>query len=237
MEKDIFDGPHTHRYVVRPLPKFNKVKAHQDYYMVEDNIHVIKNFISNEECEWFKKIIESSEDDKWTGNSDGEGRSWWHKRIINLTEDEMKSDVVSNIVKRIRYYIDDEEDSLVIRDELSAIHRMPPGDGMFEHCDNPIYEEYEITDSEIKNVNLGLQYAVILYLSDFEGGEVYYPNLNIQYKPQKGDALWHPGNKKYTHGVRKVVGDKVRYITTTYFTDKKIREENNKIVGWEHLNH
>jgi len=235
--KDSFDGPHTHKYVVRELPKFNKVRSHPDYYMVEENIHVIKNFLSESECDWFQKIIQESDEDRWEGNSEGEGRSWWFKRIINLNKDQMESDIVSNIVKKIRLYIDDEEPNLIIRNELSAIHRMPPGDSMFVHCDNPIYEEYDITDKEIENVNLGLQYAVILYLSDFEGGEVYYPYLGIEYKPKKGDALWHPGNKKYTHGVKKVTGDKTRYITTTYFTDREIREKNNDIVGWKHLNH
>lgn len=224
---DDYSGPYTHRYFVRDLPRFDLVRSHPNYIQIEENIHVIKNFLTEEDLNWFSQLIKDIESKEW----DRDDRYWWDKRKYTLSYENANSPTTRRVVHRIRSLINEKE--LFIRDDLTAIHIINPGEeGMFLHCDNPIYEDYEIDDSQKLHVNLGLQYAIILYLNDFEGGEVYYPNLGLQYKPEKGDALWHPGNKKYTHGVMPVKGNSPRYITTTYITDRKVKKINDKVVGW-----
>ena len=48
--------------------------------------------------------------------------------------------------------------------------------------------------------------STIIYLNDdYEGGEIYFPNLNFTYKPKKGDAIIFPCNtENYDHGVKEV---------------------------------
>jgi hypothetical protein len=62
-------------------------------------------------------------------------------------------------------------------------------------------------------------YGLVLYLNtcdtDFVGGELYYPNLGIEYKPKAGDLVIHPGSEEYSHGVRDVAFG-VRYIITSF---------------------
>lgn len=62
-------------------------------------------------------------------------------------------------------------------------------------------------------------YGLVLYLNtcdvDFVGGELYYPNLGIEYKPKAGDLVIHPGSDEYSHGVRNVTSG-VRYIITSF---------------------
>lgn len=62
-------------------------------------------------------------------------------------------------------------------------------------------------------------YGLVLYLNtcdvDFVGGELYYPNLEIEYKPMAGDLVIHPGSDEYSHGVRNVTSG-VRYIITSF---------------------
>jgi hypothetical protein len=62
----------------------------------------------------------------------------------------------------------------------------------------------------------GIEYGVIIYLNDdFEGGELFYPNLNYLYKPKSGDIVIHPATEEYTHEVYPVVSGE-RYTLTTF---------------------
>jgi hypothetical protein len=66
------------------------------------------------------------------------------------------------------------------------------GKGMSEHYDDtPLVKE---TTTE---------YGLVIYLNDnYEGGEIYYPNLDIEIKPIAKSLIIHPGTVEYTHGVR-----------------------------------
>lgn len=228
MEDNNFYGPYRHKYITREIPKLDLVRKDKNYFQVEENIHVIKNFLSEEECGWFMSLVKESEEDKWNSDS---GRGWWDKRIFFFNEETKKNKIIKDVTDRLRYLISDDQ-NLQMREGLTAIHRLRPGEEMFVHCDNPIDENYEIKDEHRQHVNLGLQYAVVLYINDFEGGELYYPNIKIKYKPEKGDAVWHPGVGKYLHTVLPVSGENTRYITTTYAIDEDIMKRNNILLGW-----
>ena len=59
-------------------------------------------------------------------------------------------------------------------------------------------------------------YGSILYWNeDFDGGELTYTQLGIDYKPVAGDLVFHPGTIEYTHGVKDVTSG-VRYTSTTF---------------------
>jgi len=59
--------------------------------------------------------------------------------------------------------------------------------------------------------------SLFYYNDDFEGGELYYPNFDLEIKPKPGLAVAHPGDIFYLHGVRKVIsGD--RYTTPSFYT-------------------
>ena len=56
--------------------------------------------------------------------------------------------------------------------------------------------------------------ACIIYLNDsFEGGEMYFPYANVEYKPVKGDLVFFPQNYVGTHGVRRITaGERYLYL-------------------------
>ena len=84
------------------------------------------------------------------------------------------------------------------------IQRITQGNGLDEHLDKSDLEEQENS------------VGVAIYLNDnFDGGEIYYPNLGISYKPLRGALICHPGTAKYMHGVNKVLGND-RYILSSY---------------------
>ncbi|CAB5218279.1 Oxoglutarate/iron-dependent dioxygenase [uncultured Caudovirales phage] len=50
-----------------------------------------------------------------------------------------------------------------------------------------------------------LQWGAVVYINDdYEGGEIYYPELDLVYKPKSGDVVLHPADYVYRHGVKEV---------------------------------
>ena len=68
-----------------------------------------------------------------------------------------------------------------------------------------------------------IKYGVVIYLNeDFEGGELYYPNLNQTIKPETGMLVSHSGNED--HEVLKVhSGD--RYTLTSFIRSQGIENK------------
>lgn len=62
-----------------------------------------------------------------------------------------------------------------------------------------------------------VQYGYVVYVNDFEGGELYYPEWDLEYKPEKGDLVIHSSSKKFRHGVRPVKSGP-RYAYTNFIT-------------------
>ena len=56
-----------------------------------------------------------------------------------------------------------------------------------------------------------------LYLNeDYEGGELYFPHLDVAIKPQFGDNIIFPSTYIYAHGARPVT-DGTKYVAVTMF--------------------
>lgn len=59
--------------------------------------------------------------------------------------------------------------------------------------------------------------ACIIYLNDeYEGGEMYFPYADVEYKPVTGDLLFFPQNYVGTHGVRRITSGE-RYVYLSNF--------------------
>jgi predicted 2-oxoglutarate/Fe(II)-dependent dioxygenase YbiX len=62
-------------------------------------------------------------------------------------------------------------------------------------------------------------YTLIAYLNDdYEGGEIYYPELDLKIKPKALDVIVHPGTIK--HEVKPVTNGK-RYVVAFGLTNEK----------------
>lgn len=59
--------------------------------------------------------------------------------------------------------------------------------------------------------------STIAYFNDnYEGGELWFPNLNIKFKPAKGDIVFFPSNYIYSHAALAVT-DGTKYSAVTMF--------------------
>lgn len=89
------------------------------------------------------------------------------------------------------------------------INRTVPGGAMFLHND----DEKEI----------GIQYGFTYYINDdFIGGELYYPNQLIKYKPIKNSLVIHIGTVNYPHSVLEVLGSNRFTMTAFGYTNENL---------------
>jgi len=203
-----------------PLEKTNiyqqkNVLNHPNYQKIEKNIHVIKNFTTEEERDFFLEIATKGTQKDWGKDP----RRWWHNKIMFVGEENLKHQHMENIYKRIYNLFEDEKDNTFLGG-LSTVHRMQPGESMFPHSDNPSGVG---VDYKLVGLTNYVIFGMVLYHSDFNGGEIYYKHLGITYKPEKGDLLMHPGSVKYSHGTRPVLPGNNRYISTMFLYDNSAK--------------
>ena len=104
----------------------------------------------------------------------------------------------------------------ILIDGFTFVH-VQKGNSWGLHEDSQSYANFEEKGK--------IYYAGVIYLNDFEGGAVVYPNINKKYKAKKGDLLLHDAFEM--HYVEEVESDK-RYTVTLYIWEPKNNYIENK---------
>jgi hypothetical protein len=204
-----------------PLTELTKLSNHPNLKKVEDNIWVIPNFISEKERQiYLDYAINLPEEEWWKQN-----RDWWVGKYISIENSKELKKSSENLFNRVKEILSDD----VYLGAFGSIHRLTEGQGMFIHTDNPtevrdLLNEHGEKIGENKGHNNYCILAMVVYLNDFNGGELYFPRLNnFEYKANAGDLVLFPGTgKEYDHGVRALLPGPNRYITTGFGYDKKV---------------
>jgi hypothetical protein len=79
-----------------------------------------------------------------------------------------------------------------VEDPRPSIARWFVGNSQEPHADKTHYPDYDIG-------------SVIYLNNEYEGGEIYFPQHNIELRPVAGNAIAFPGDEYYMHGVREIV--------------------------------
>lgn len=104
--------------------------------------------------------------------------------------------------------------------EHNAFQCLIEGENMYEHTDTPSDPRHRDEDGQRWS---RIVWGTILYINDdYSGGEIYYPELNIEYKPQAGDLLIHAAH--VVHGVRKVTKG-IRFAYSNFATIKRVQAQ------------
>lgn len=85
------------------------------------------------------------------------------------------------------------------------VHEDSPGEG----------HEDELTRLDMWSTCTSLDYGVIVYFGDYEGGEVFYPELDAELWPGPGDLVIHGALSKHKHGVKEVTKG-IRYAFANF---------------------
>lgn len=69
-------------------------------------------------------------------------------------------------------------------------------------------------------------FGCVYYLNDdYEGGEIYFPNQNIEIKPKLNTLVFFPGTLEFLHGVNPIING-IRYTLTSFWTFDKTHSMN-----------
>ena len=210
MDKDLWDQMTK----FTPLSKMINEALLPNLKKVEDNIWVVKDFIKDTERQMYVDYAESLEEEKWWEKN----KNWWLGKFVVIDESSPLKDISQTILNRVKPFLNDN----IHLGAFGSLHRIKEGQGMFIHTDNPT-EVRDIHDEDGNKVGEGSGYnnyamlAIVVYLNDFNGGELFFPSLKIDYKAEAGDLVLFPGTgKEYDHGVRPLLPGPTRYVTTGF---------------------
>jgi hypothetical protein len=168
----------------------------------EEEIWVYRNFLSKEEISEIYRLCKSLEEDSWhaEGGSDNTIEFYNGRTSRRISELLPVKEKITSIVQG--YNVTPGE----------TFVRMFPTDTMHEHEDSCGDEGTPERDDN--NTCAITRYGCVVYINDdFEGGELYYPHLNMSYTPSAGDLVIH--GSRITHGVAEVKSG-IRYVYPTF---------------------
>ena len=184
-----------------------KVSFFPDVYGTPSGVFVFKNFFSDEQC----KIVEDFLDREYTSGQHSETLIGWYAKRV--------SPYIPNIIDIWEPLSEMLYPEFVIHPTTTCLVISAPDDeGMFAHSDSPGKNMCSmLTQVDSWKTCCELDYGLVAYFGDFEGGEIYYPMINpdgskkdvpggdvLTYKPQRGDVVIHGAFDTHTHGVRPV---------------------------------
>lgn len=176
-----------------------------------ENIRIFKNFIDEDDR---LKILDNCYD--YTKNTHGE-------IYYPIPKSDSIRDIYIKYSKKmyenISIFYKDKSEIFVpkmITREPSNLLAHPVGSYMIPHVDIVGYtQELNYNLEDYINKWSGHLSSVIYLNDNYDGGELYFPDHNIEIKPEAGDYITWPGNKWYQHGVKTVKGN-VRYTLSIW---------------------
>jgi hypothetical protein len=189
-----------------------------------DNIVELSDFMTSEELDFLDRFARKN--DKWDVtethyNDEGTviyDSSYWENRVA--TEDTLRSadPEVVDIIKGMQARLKTKVDKFFNVDAIAtsaAVVRWLPGQFQQPHADKELHVG---EDRGKPNDFPYYDIAGLFYLNDdYEGGELYFPEQGIQFKPKAGSAYFFPGDMNYIHGVTEITSG-IRYVCPFFWT-------------------
>lgn len=189
-----------------------------------DNIVELKDFITAEEQE---RLMNFSLNNKiWDvteSHVDQDGlvlydASIWKDRVCTynslMASDPTILDLIYSLIDRLKIEVD-KFFSVDVQATGPAIVRWPVGSRQEPHAD----KEFHVGEERGRpNDFPWYDIAGLFYFNDdYEGGELYFPQHGIEFKPKPRAAYFFPGDKYYAHGVRPIRSGN-RYTSPFFWT-------------------
>lgn len=214
-------------HILGRLSKLNtKInKPHSDKYSINEvvpGIYYIDNFLTDKELDELLSIIKDSPESDWgkdyieslEGNAlvkfgDKDFRKYVEQDLMFMNEDWLDKSlpIPGNIPKRLSRKVRSLFSDKVSIDPMATIQRHYPGSKLEEHVD--------------AENDPNLAYASVIYLNDdFNGGELYFPNKNVELKPVTKRLMLFDTSSDFRHGVRTVLPGPTRYAMAGFIFAK-----------------
>ena len=165
-----------------------------NFKKLDKEIYVWENFLSPEEHQLFFDLALSISEEEWMLHVNP--NEFWSGKCSHNKKEVYE---ISNKINRLL------EPEYVIPPS-AVIHRTPIGQGMHVHKDRGEEGDTEILDDY--GTHTSIDYGVLVYIGDWKGGELYYPNRGIEFQPKPGSLIIHSAFEAYAHGVKPVISGK-----------------------------
>jgi hypothetical protein len=159
--------------------------------MLSEEIYLVKNFINKDQITKYLNQLESFEESDWhkhenVNPGDLEGDFWDGKLSLDILDTSFHDQVLN-------YF-------------------SPHGFWPYGHMNFVRLKPGQ--SSEINGLNVEyIKYKLAIYLGDWTGGEIYFPDLDIEYKPENNDLLVIKCDEKHKHLTKPVLsGNRYAYI-------------------------
>ena len=210
----------------RPEPEESLIKP-DHFGSSTDHIWFQEDFVDPEDLQTMQDFFPSI--NKWNNRMDTEenddgtciyDENYWLDRVCTSDIISELSPVVYGIVEK---YIDklacalEEKFFVDLKRRSPVIVRWLPGLEQQPHADKQLNDG---TPNPFTTYDLN---SIIYWNEDFEGGELYYPEHDIERTIKAGMAVAHIGDINYLHGVR-CIESGVRWTSPNFYTITGFRE-------------
>jgi hypothetical protein len=189
-----------------------------------DNIVTLENFMTEEELLRLNAFIRNNNNWDITETHHNENGTviydadYWADRVATYPTiakgDPEIPDLIEKMVARLKIEVDKFFD-VDANPTSPAMVRWLPGQLQMPHADKELHTG---PDAGKPNDFPYYDLAGLFYINDdYEGGELYFPNQGIQFKPKAGAAYFFPGDKNYIHGVTEIKSG-IRYTVPFFWT-------------------
>lgn len=165
------------------------------------NIYIVENFISKDHLKIINDYI------KEVGFIENENPVEFPLAILKFNDNKEVIEILDDYRKKVQSLLERDFDCEVEPAVFNQVARYLPGDNLNEHADK-VCESWR----DLSNV--------LYYEDDYEGGEFFFSQYGIEFKPKAGTLLYFPGGANYAHGVKTVTSGE-RYTTTIFWKVKK----------------
>lgn len=162
-----------------------------------ENIQYIENILSQEDFKIISDFIKNTEN--WTDQP-------WGPKCVRYRH--MPNEIVDILEKVFKFVYDKATSHYGVNLDILEVRRsnilkFEKGFVLNPHIDTSSAEENHI--------------ASIYYINDdYEGGEIYFPDFNLEIKPKPNSVVIFPGNESYLHGVS-LVANGERITSSMWF--------------------
>ena len=174
-------------------------------------IHEIPNFVAPDICQ---KIVQEISITRTRPNN--ETQPFFHNRTQNINSFKSKillHEIAQRMLNTAKVLY--RKSNLVI-DYVDVVTWFN-GQEMAPHSDS-----VDISTGKPYDYCASRVYSGVLYLNDnYDGGETYFTNKNIDVKPVQGKLVLFPADVEYTHGVRPIITQdgKCRHTMPIWFKE------------------
>lgn len=194
--------------LIRPN-KWQNLTVSGHFGNTADQIHQFANYISEEISDSIVEFASSVPTEDWSTESTSSTYVMFSEDIREKSMDTwLKLETIANSIADTM----NATFNVVVGTPGLAITKMEAGSFQVPHPDKRIdrwiYMDEYPPDNDLT--------AVAYYNENFSGGELFFPQYDLEISPTKGKVVAYPGDNEHLHGVKEV-SEGTRYTTPFFF--------------------